>query len=68
VRESQDHCQSCGSTNYEDLHGGDQGYTACCNERVVSECDLVDCGHGEAANYYGEYVAGRGFVAVRAEG
>jgi hypothetical protein len=26
------HCESCGSTDYEDLNCGDQGYTACCNE------------------------------------
>lgn len=30
------HCESCGSTDYEDLHTGDQGYTACCNEL---QCD-----------------------------
>jgi len=30
------HCESCGSTAYEDVNLGDQGYTACCNERV---CD-----------------------------
>lgn len=28
------HCQNCGSTSYEDLHTGDDGYTACCNEPV----------------------------------
>jgi hypothetical protein len=28
------HCSSCGSTDYEDLNTGDQGYTACCNKRV----------------------------------
>jgi len=28
------HCQNCGSTDYEDLNTGDQGYTACCNEPV----------------------------------
>lgn len=30
------HCENCGSTDREDLVGGDQGYTACCNELV---CD-----------------------------
>lgn len=29
------HCESCGSTDYEDLHCGDQGYTACCNELIA---------------------------------
>lgn len=33
-----DHCESCGSTDLEDLTTGDQGYTACCNEPVVYEC------------------------------
>jgi len=28
------HCESCGSTDYEDVHCGDQGYTACCNELI----------------------------------
>jgi hypothetical protein len=41
-----DHCQSCGSTAYEDLWLGDQGYTACCNERVVyGGCTTDDCSH-----------------------
>jgi hypothetical protein len=26
------HCESCGSEDLEDLTTGDQGYTACCNE------------------------------------
>jgi uncharacterized OB-fold protein len=26
------HCEQCGSTDYEDVELGDQGYTACCNE------------------------------------
>lgn len=30
------HCESCGATDYESLYTGDQGYTACCNERVCS--------------------------------
>lgn len=33
--EQLDHCSSCGSTAWEDLETGDQGYTACCNEPVV---------------------------------
>lgn len=28
------HCENCGSTDYEDVNLGDQGYTACCNELV----------------------------------
>lgn len=28
------HCESCGSTDTENLDHGDQGYTACCNELV----------------------------------
>ena len=28
------HCESCGSTDGQDLHDGDQGYTACCNELI----------------------------------
>lgn len=38
------HCQLCGSTDYEDLNAGDQGYTACCNEPV--ECDSRHCPGG----------------------
>jgi hypothetical protein len=29
------HCENCGSTDYEDLNTGDQGYSACCNEIVT---------------------------------
>jgi hypothetical protein len=29
---SERHCENCGSTDYEDINLGDQGYTACCNE------------------------------------
>ena len=39
------HCQACGSDDYEDLNHGDQGYTACCNERVVDRCYAEDCYH-----------------------
>lgn len=28
------HCENCGSTDYESINCGDQGYTACCNELV----------------------------------
>jgi hypothetical protein len=28
------HCENCGSTDYEDVNLGDQGYTRCCNELV----------------------------------
>lgn len=34
--EGVDRCSQCGSTDYEDLYLGDQGYSACCNEPVVS--------------------------------
>lgn len=37
------HCESCGSTDLEDLETGDQGYTACCNEPVAYDCN--DCNH-----------------------
>lgn len=38
------HCENCGSTDYEDLHTGDQGYTACCNELIAY--DAAECrGH-----------------------
>jgi hypothetical protein len=44
-----DHCQACGSTDSENLNNGDQGYTACCNERVImnfgSPCTSADCYH-----------------------
>ncbi len=39
------HCEQCGSTDREDLTTGDQGYTACCNERVTSQADC-DNFHG----------------------
>lgn len=35
------HCENCGSKDYEDLHTGDDGYTACCNELIAygaSDC------------------------------
>lgn len=35
------HCENCGSTDYEDVHCGDQGYTACCNELIAH--DARDC-------------------------
>lgn len=42
------HCQQCGTTDYESLETGDQGYTACCNELVMTECDPGGfCSHGE---------------------
>lgn len=40
------HCENCGSTDYEDLTTGDQGYTACCNE-------LVAYGRRECRNHHG---------------
>lgn len=43
------HCQQCGSTDPEDLETYDdpdyQGYTRCCNERNVDQCDPSDCSH-----------------------
>ena len=33
------HCESCGSTDYDDLENGDQGYSACCNEIVSTTHD-----------------------------
>ena len=30
-----EHCEQCGSTEYEDVALGDEGYSACCNEIVV---------------------------------
>jgi len=50
-----EHCQQCGATDLESLNG-DQGYTACCNERVVTpdyftgRCDRTDCHHTTPAN------------------
>lgn len=41
------HCENCGSTDYEDLHCGDQGYSACCNEIVVSGSQSCRNHHGE---------------------
>ena len=38
------HCQSCGSTDYEDTHGG-EGYSGCCNEIVVWDCTPDHCYH-----------------------
>lgn len=42
---NQAHCQLCGSTDYEDLSTGDQGYTACCNEPVESGSRSCRGGH-----------------------
>jgi hypothetical protein len=58
-----DHCQNCGA-----VFEGSDGYSSCCNEPCVAggECELIYCGHGEYAAYYGEW-NGREFVAVRGE-
>lgn len=44
------HCETCGTTDYEDLFGPDtdDGYTACCNEPVVyqGECRAANRTHG----------------------
>jgi hypothetical protein len=34
--ETDRHCENCGSTDYEDVNLGDQGYTACCNELTAT--------------------------------
>lgn len=48
------HCQQCGSTDPEDVNPfGNDGYSLCCNERIVYTCtvdlpdgdDLRDCYH-----------------------
>lgn len=50
------HCQACGSTDTYDLGGADtDGYTRCCNERVIyngtdvfgneRRCSADDCYH-----------------------
>ena len=36
------HCSLCLSTDHEDLHTGDQGYTACCNEPLSDEAIITD--------------------------
>jgi hypothetical protein len=48
----ENHCQQCGSTDRKDVETLDdddlQGYTACCNERVVdggSCATFDDCSH-----------------------
>lgn len=49
---NEQHCQQCGSTDYEDLYGpdADSGYTGCCNERTVGPgCDPSDCHHQKGA-------------------
>jgi hypothetical protein len=28
------HCENCGSTDYENVFLGEDGYTACCNECI----------------------------------
>lgn len=44
----QEHCQACGRTDASEIYG-DDGYTDCCNERVVegNSCDNGenDCYH-----------------------
>jgi len=41
------HCQQCGGVIGKDC-GSWEGYTSCCNERVVSDCDPGgDCYHDE---------------------
>ena len=40
------HCENCGSTDYESINCGDQGYSACCNE-------LVSWSSTECRNHHG---------------
>lgn len=51
-----EHCENCGSREFEDLYLGDQGYTACCNEPV---CHYDNCtreadgtGHIQGSHHY----------------
>jgi hypothetical protein len=37
------HCSSCGTTDYEALETGDQGYTACCNKRACQAIGTEVC-------------------------
>jgi hypothetical protein len=37
------HCPECGSTDDEDLSGGD--LSLCCDRLIVSECDPATCQH-----------------------
>lgn len=57
------HCESCGSTDHQDLEDGDQGYTACCNELVchggptsrygTSERNVTACCWAKATDLFG---------------
>lgn len=46
---SQAHCQQCGSTDGEDVGfeaaRNNDGYSACCNELIMWECNERDCSH-----------------------
>lgn len=33
------HCQECGSTDNEDIMFSEDGYSNCCNEIIVWDCD-----------------------------
>lgn len=46
------HCSLCLSTDYEDLHTGDQGYTACCNEPISYEAIASTDADAEAFGIY----------------
>lgn len=48
---NQPHCENCGATDYESLHTGDQGYTACCNELISQGPSDCRDHHGEHARY-----------------
>lgn len=46
---TQDHCQSCGETSREYV-SQTSSYSSCCNERIISvpqgvECDARECSH-----------------------
>jgi hypothetical protein len=49
INTDQPHCECCGSQDHEDLHTGDQGYTACCNELVC---------YGDRRDRWGDHDAG----------
>lgn len=40
------HCENCGSTDYDSVNNGDQGYSACCNEIVAFDNTFCRNHHG----------------------
>lgn len=45
------HCQQCGNTDEGVAYNSRDGYTGCCNERIISNgprmCDPAECFHDE---------------------